>query len=167
MIEMGCSVIQGFGCFRRWGALQEQESTEAAAAAAMHAIQLDGPSKQLLQVDSLRQALHQRDRQQPHGQQDDGQAERQGSGAEPSGQVDEQQADEGELEGQLDRQSPVQTQLQASTSTSSAHGADACEVPPAAHGVQEDALHSLFCCPLTKVRGKSLAQPGILPGFSH
>ena len=35
--------------------MQEQESTEAAAAAAMHAIQLDGPSKQLLQVDSLRQ----------------------------------------------------------------------------------------------------------------
>lgn len=164
---MGCMVIQGLGIFRLWGGLQVQESMEAAAAAAMHTIQLDGPSKQLLEVASLRQALHQPDRQQPHGQQLDGQAERQGSGAEPSGQVDEQQADEGELEGQLHRQSPVQAKLQASTSTSSAHGADACEVPPAAHGVPEDALHSLFCCPLTKVRGKYLGQPGILPGFCH
>ena len=121
----------------------------------MHTIQLDGQSQQLLEVDSLQQTLHQRDRQQPPGQQ----LGRQSSGQEPTGHVDEQKADESELKGQLQRQSPVETQLQASTLTNSANGAarlgaDAGEAPPAAHGVQEQALLNLFCCPMTKVCDK-------------
>lgn len=139
-----------------------------AATATMHTIQPDGQSKQLLEVDSLQQALHQHDRQQPQGHQLDGQVERQGSGPEPTGHIDEQKADEGELKGQLQRQSPDPTKLQASTLTSSANGAarrgtDAGEAPPAAHGVQEHALLNLFCCPMTKVRDKfSWAQNGKL-----